>query len=214
MAHSAEEPSPGHAGGGTKKGEWMDYFDPIADETIAIEKGYADVPGDRGGRTKYGITEETFRGAFEQNIISGVADVKDLTIPQAKAIYRALWWKPLRLQEIADPCIAGEIFDTAVNSGTGRASLLAQLALRYLGEKLDVDGVLGSVTIGLINKWCARDPRALMVALNGMQFVHFVAIADEGLLDEIMDRVKSDPVQFKFTRGWTKRIQEYRKEAA
>lgn len=190
----------------------MDYFDPIVEETIGVEGGFADVPGDRGGRTKYGITEETFRLALDRKIISGVADVKDLTMAQAKVIYRTFWWNPLRLQEIADPCIAGEVFDTAVNSGPGRAALIAQLALEYLGEKLSTDGVMGSATIGLINKWCARDPRALMVALNGMQFVHFVAIADEGILEEIMKRVKSDAEQFKFTRGWTKRIQNYREE--
>ncbi|MCE5265715.1 MAG: hypothetical protein LLG97_19575 [Deltaproteobacteria bacterium] len=191
----------------------MDYFEPIVEETIALEQGYANVPGDRGGRTKWGITEETFRFALSRGIISGVTDISDLSRAQAKIIYRTLWWQPLRLQDITDPCIAGEIFDTAVNSGPGRAALLAQLALGYLGEELDADGVLGSVTLGLLNKWCSKDPRALMVALNGMQFVHYAAIADKALLGEILIRVKSDPEQFKFTRGWTRRIQEYRRVA-
>ena len=214
MALSAGRASPGIIPGRPEpKDGWMtDYFEPIVEQTIGAEGGYGDVAGDRGGRTKYGITEETFEIALERGIIAGVADVRDLTVPQAKAIYRALWWKPMRLAEIADPCIAGEIFDTAVNSGPGRATLLAQLALEYLGERLETDSVMGSATIRMINKWCALDARALMIALNGMQFVHFVAIADEGLLEEITRRVKSDPEQFKFTRGWTKRIQEYRKE--
>jgi len=190
----------------------VDYFEPIVEQTISLEGGFADVRCDHGGRTKCGITEETFRHALDLKIISGVTDVKDLTIVQAKAIYKTFLWNPLRLHEITDPCIASEIFDTAVNSGPGRATLVAQLALEYLGEKLATDGVMGSETIGLLNKWCSKDPRALMVALNGMQFVHFVAIADEGILAEIMNRVKSDPEQFKFTRGWTKRIQDYRKE--
>jgi hypothetical protein len=70
---------------------------------------------------------------------------------------------------------------------------------------------MGPVTIGLINKWCQKDPRALMVCLNGFQFIHYVAIGNEGLIEEITRRVKSDSSQVKFARGWTKRIQEYRK---
>lgn len=192
----------------------MDAFDCSFKNTLGLEGEYSDVPEDRGGRTKFGVTEKTFLHALDRGIISGTADIRDLTVAQAKAIYKTLVWLPLRLHEIADWCIVGEIFDTAVNMGPGRAALIAQLALKYLGETLTVDGILGSETIGLVNKWCAKDPRALMVALNGFQFIQYVDLADEELVREILKRVKSDSTQFKFTRGWTKRIQEYRKVAA
>ncbi|MCK9566253.1 MAG: hypothetical protein M0Q43_09415, partial [Methanothrix sp.] len=150
--------------------------------------------------------------ALERGIISGVTDIKDLTIPQAKAIYKVLYWFPLRLQDVKDIAIAAEIFDTGVNSGTPKAALIAQLALDYLGETLALDGNLGPTTLGLINKWCQKDPRALMVSLNGIQFIHFCAIVDQNIIDTIQSRVRSTPDQQQFARGWTKRIQEYRKE--
>lgn len=188
----------------------MDAYDYAFNKTLGLEGDYSDTPGDRGGRTKYGITEKTFQYALDRFFISGVKDIKDLTTTQAKAIYKALYWFPLHLQDVKDISIAAEIFDTGVNSGTGKAALIAQLALDYLGEIVAVDGDLGPITLGLINKWCRKDPRALMVALNGIQFIHFCAIVDQTLIDTIQARVKSTPDQQQFARGWTKRIQEYR----
>ena len=189
----------------------MDAFDYAFNKTLGLEGDYSDTPGDRGGRTKYGITEATFKHALEREIISGVSNIKDLTTAQAKAIYKVLYWFPLRLQNVLDISIAAEIFDTAVNSGTGKAALIAQLALDYLGETLAIDGALGPITLGMINHWCRKDPRALMVALNGIQFIHFCAIVDQGIIDTIQAKVRSTPDQQQFARGWTKRIQEYRK---
>jgi len=188
----------------------MDAYDFAYNKTLGLEGGYSDTPGDRGRRTKYGITEKTFLYALDRMIISGVTDIKDLTTAQAKAIYKVLYWFPLHLQDVKDICIAAEIFDTAVNSGTGKAAIIAQLALDYLGETVTVDGNLGPITVGLVNKWCVKDPRALMVALNGIQFIHFCAIVDQTLIDTIQAKVRSTPDQQQFARGWTKRIQEYR----
>lgn len=188
----------------------MDAFDFAFDQTLGFEGGYSDVSGDRGGRTKYGITEKTFLDAMQRGIISGASGIKDLTIAQAKAIYQVLYWFPLRLQDVKDISIAAEIFDTAVNSGTGKAAIIVQLALAYLGEPLKIDGDIGPVTLGLINKWCRNDPRALMVALNGIQFIHFCAIVDPTIIGTIMAKTKSTPDQHRFARGWTKRIQCYK----
>jgi len=188
----------------------MDAFEYSWDETLGVEIGYANVKGDRGGRTKHGITEVTFKEALRRGIIRGVSDVRDLTVDQAKVIAKAMYWTPLRLSDVSDQYIAAEIFDTSYNSGPGKAAMIAQLALDYLGEKLAIDGNIGPVTLGLINKWCAKDPRALMVALNGIQFIHFCGIVDEHLIDAIKACVRSTPDQQQFARGWTKRIKGYR----
>lgn len=187
----------------------MDAFDYAFNKTLGLEGGYADVPGDRGGRTKYGITEETLKDAIRQGLI-GAISIRDLTSEQARVIYKALYWHPLKLQDVKGINIAAEIFDTAVNSGTRKAVLIAQLALEYLGEAIDLDGVIGPATLNLINKWCVKDPRALFVALNGIQFIHFCAIIDPHLLDAIKACVRPHADQQQFARGWTKRIQEYR----
>ncbi|MCE5256054.1 MAG: N-acetylmuramidase [Spirochaetaceae bacterium] len=188
----------------------MDGFESAFQKTFEHEGGYSNNKADRGGETNYGITKKLFEDAIAHGVISGITDIKDLTPDQARDIYRAYFWKPLRLDEILNQDIASEIFDTGVNSGPGRATLIAQLALDYLGEDVKTDGVMGPTTIGLINKWCNKDPRALFISLNGFQFINFVAIVEESLIEEITRRVKSDDSQHIFSRGWTKRIQDYR----
>jgi len=187
----------------------MDAFDYAFEKTLGQEGKYSDVPGDRGGRTNLGITETTLTEAIRQGLI-GVIGIRDLKPEQARIIYKALYWTPLKLQGVKDIAIAAEIFDTAVNSGTKKAALIAQLALEYLGEPIDLDGILGPATLNLINKWCVKDPRALFVALNGIQFIHFCAIIDTHLIDTIQSLVRPSAGQRQFARGWTKRIQEYR----
>jgi len=189
-----------------------DPFDYAFEETVGLEGGYSDNPQDRGGRTKFGITEKMFLHALERGIVSGTADIKDLTLAQAKAIYMILFWLPLQLNRVDDTDIAAEIFDTAVNSGVFKAALLAQMALDYLGESLVLDGQLGPKTLTLINKWCMKDPMALFTALNGMQFVHFLLIVDDfDLIEALKKCVTPDEKQTMFARGWTKRVQGYRR---
>ena len=187
----------------------MDAFDYAYNKTLGLEGEYSDIPGDRGGRTKYGITETTLMEAIRQGLI-GAIGIRDLTPEQARIIYKALYWNPLKLQGVKDIAIAAEIFDTAVNSGVKKAVLIAQLALEYLGESINLDGAIGPATLNLINKWCVKDPRALFVALNGIQFIHFCAIIDPHLIDTIKTLVRPRADQRQFARGWTRRIQEYR----
>ncbi len=179
----------------------MDAFDYAFQQTLGLEGGYSDDPDDKGGRTNYGITEAVFRDALHRMVISGVSDISKVTIAQAKAIYKTDYWHAIRLGEILDIAIAAEIFDTAVNMGTGAAVRIAQKALNFLGEKLIGDGAMGPLTIAALNEWCAKDPRALCVCLNGFQFMRYVEI------------VKKNNAQAKFARGWTKRVQAYRTEA-
>jgi len=175
----------------------MGAFDHAFKETLGFEGVYSDVTEDRGGRTKYGITEATFRDALKRGIVVGVSDVADLTVPQAKAIYRADYWDRLQLFRLEDQRIAAEIFDTAVNMGRSAAALICQRALNYLGEKLEEDGIMGRKTIAALNKWSTKDSRALFVCLNGFQFMRYVKI------------VSGNDTQKKFARGWTKRVQSY-----
>jgi lysozyme family protein len=82
--------------------------------------------------------------------------------------------------------------------GTSQAVLISQKALNYLGESLAEDGEIGPKPIEALNRWSVKDERALLVCLNGFQFIRYVEIK------------KNNPSQVKFTRGWTKRIQGYK----
>jgi len=175
----------------------MKPFDYAFEQTLLLEGGYSNDPADRGGRTNWGITEKTLNDAYLAGIVS-TWDVSELNREEARLIYKAFYWNPLKLDAVLAPSIAAEIFDTAVNMGKTAAVKIVQETLNYLGETLSVDGVMGMKTLGALNKWCTRDDRALFICLNGFQFKRYVQI------------IENNVTQKRFARGWTKRIQSYR----
>lgn len=98
---------------------------------IGHEGGYVNDPNDRGGETKFGISKRAYPRV----------DIKALTLEQAKAIYAADCWTPIRGDDLA-PELALLVFDCAVNSGVGCAVDLLQRACNVRR-----DGVLGKVTV-------------------------------------------------------------------
>jgi lysozyme family protein len=165
--------------------------------TVGLEGGYADHPADRGGKTMWGITESVARSA------GYTGHMRDLPIETARQIYRRNYWDVLRLDEIdaMSPDIAEEIFDTAVNCGTGRAGKFLQRALNALGAspELVVDGAVGPRTISALRAFLERRKTegALVVlkAIDSLQAEFYIQI------------VERDPSQKAFIFGWlSKRV--------
>jgi len=177
----------------------MDNFNYAFIKTLGAEGGYSDDPDDKGKETNFGITKATFKDALRRGVISGTSSIRFLTVAQVKTIYKTDYWFPIKLGLILNADIAAEIFDTAVNMGRSRAIKIVQESLNFLGEKLEVDGIIGPITLDAIQKWINKDVRALFICLNGFQFMKYV------------DIVKNDSSQIKFSRGWTKRVQGYKK---
>ena len=111
------------------------------EDTLKNEGGYVWHPSDPGGETNFGISKRTYPNV----------DIKALTKEKAKEIYKRDWWDKYGYGKITSQKVAGKIFDLSVNMGPSRAHRLAQAALLRLGENIKVDGVLGPVTIALIN---------------------------------------------------------------
>jgi lysozyme family protein len=93
-------------------------------ESIAFvlrqEGGYSNNPKDPGGPTNFGITIFDVRKYWKANATA--ADVKALPLEAAKIIYQKHYWTPVRGDDLPaglDVCT----FDSAVNSGVGRANL-------------------------------------------------------------------------------------------
>ena len=87
---------------------------------VLVHEGYTyeNVPGDPGGPTKYGITIYDVRHYLKPGATA--ADVRRLTLDQAKEIYRKHYWNEVGGDELP----AGldySVFDYAVNAGMGRA---------------------------------------------------------------------------------------------
>jgi lysozyme family protein len=161
-----------------------DLFDQLIGPLIAREGGYSNDPNDRGGETNFGITAAVAR----ENGYSG--SMRDMTIDQAKAIYRAKFWAKPGLYLIAplSPTIAEELFDTGVNMGTGTAAIFLQRALnalnRMAGDYPDilVDGGIGPATANAFAAYMRRNglgaEPVMLKALNCLQGAHYIELAE------------------------------------
>src|SRR5260370_12356466 len=121
-----------------------DMFDACLAFTLRAEGGYVDDPADPGGATNMGITLATYR-EWSGDPAFGPTQVEDMTERTARAIYRSLYWNPLR----ADALAIGldlSVFDIGVNAGIWRSPRLLQRALGFTGE--EVDGCIGPETLG------------------------------------------------------------------
>ncbi|WP_019833761.1 glycoside hydrolase family 108 protein [Sphingomonas sp. PR090111-T3T-6A] len=149
---------------------------------IAVEGDFVDNHADRGGPTRFGITEAEARA----NGYKG--DMRDLPIELARRIYtQRYWFAPhLDLVSIRAPHVAGEMFDTGVNMGTKAAAKLLQRALNVLhGDGLVVDGAIspGGATLKALDAYMAartaQDGEAVLVELlNSFQGTRYAEIVE------------------------------------
>ncbi|WP_042050186.1 glycoside hydrolase family 108 protein [Acinetobacter baumannii] len=167
------------------------------DELIKREGGYVNNPADRGGATKYGITQAVAR----ENGWNG--NMKDLPLEFAKSIYRKQYWLEPRFDQVnaLSPSVAEELLDTGVNCGPNFAKPLLQRALNLLNNQgkagwpdLKVDGVYGSATLGALKTYLSKrgkdGEKVLVRVLNIMQGQRYIEIC------------KRNPKQEQFFYGW------------
>ncbi len=108
-----------------------DAIDNLITDVIRREAGYSNHPNDRGGPTKYGITQATLSSWRGYAVTA--ADVEALTIPEARQIYRAVFFRGL--EGVTDSRVLEFLFDYSANSGPGRAvkALMVVLGAQKLG---------------------------------------------------------------------------------
>ena len=116
-----------------------------------------DRDADPGGKTMYGITQDTYNDWCDQKG-KPRGEVRNIAYAEAAAIYRANYANPIRYEDLP-PGIGYAVFDLAVNAGVSRAVRLLQ---EVLGVK--ADGIVGSQTLAavraanlpeLIKRYCA-----------------------------------------------------------
>lgn len=81
-------------------------FDKIIDFVLKSEGGYVNNPNDPGGETKYGISKKAYPNL----------DIKNLTLEQAKDIYRKDYWDKVKGDSLPYP-LDMCVMDMAVNAG-------------------------------------------------------------------------------------------------
>lgn len=125
----------------------------LIDELIEREGDYVDNPLDRGGPTRFGISEAVARA-------QGYAGpMRRLPRDEAVAIYKRLYWLRPRLDKIAErsEAIAEELFDTGANMGPAVAITFLQRALSALNRDrkdyadLVPDGRIGPMTLAALD---------------------------------------------------------------
>jgi len=157
-------------------------YDEALRRLLAHEGGYTNHPSDPGGPTKFGIALADYRRYIKPDATA--ADVRAMSVDQAKAIYRKRYWDAQRCDELP----AGldySIFDYGVNSGIGRSG-------RVLRRVVGLPDTTHAVTDEVLRAVAKRDPKALATAIN-----------DERL--RFLKSLKTWPV---FGRGWGRRVAE------
>lgn len=119
---------------------------------IRLEGGEANVQGDPGGHTKYGITQATLDRLNATHVTAwGLpTNVADLDPPHAALIYSTVHWAAIRGDELP-PTLAPLVLNAAVNMGETRAVMLLQEAVGT-----PVDGVIGPATLYAVRAWRSR----------------------------------------------------------
>lgn len=95
----------------------MKNFDKCIQLLLKDEGGYSNDPDDRGGPTNFGITIADYRKYI--NSAGTAQDVKNMTVDQAKVIYKTKYWDALDCDNLGNG-VDYTCFDYGVNSGLQR----------------------------------------------------------------------------------------------
>jgi lysozyme family protein len=163
-----------------------DRFDACLDRVLAAEGGFVNNPADPGGATNLGITQRTLSEFRDAEVTE--EDVRALTRAEAREIYRARYWIPMRCADLPAG-IDLMVFDFGVNAGPGRSVRLLQ---RSAG--VTADGAVGPITLASVQ---ACRPSDLITRLAEGRMAYY-----KGL--------ESFPT---FGRGWTRRVDQTRQAA-
>lgn len=133
-------------------------------QVLKYEGGKVDDPRDPGGRTAFGVTQNTYNAWRKKQNLPTV-DVFTISQNEVAAIYRQEYWDRIR----GDDLPAGvdfAVFDFAVNSGVSKAAKTLQSVVG-----VTQDGVIGPATIQ-----AAKDYVAMAVTNKRLAFMQSLSI--------------------------------------
>jgi lysozyme family protein len=157
----------------------------LIDEVIGREGGYSNHPADKGGPTRWGVTEAVARA----HGFGG--DMREFPREEAVAIYRKLYWQRPgfdRIEAVA-PKIAAELFDTGINMGPTTATGFLRRALNALnrngadypdiGSAPLIDDAALSALRAFMAKRGAGGEGVLLKAIEALQGERYVSLAEK-----------------------------------
>ena len=158
--------------------------DKLIDDVIGREGGYSNHPADRGGATRWGITEAVARAHGYRG------DMRTFPRDEAVTLFKRIYWARPGFDRIGDlaPDIAAELFDTGVNMGPGVAVSFLHRALNalnrgasdyadiILGVRIDDPTVAALTTF--LRKRAPHGEAVLMKALEALQGERYLDLAE------------------------------------
>lgn len=151
--------------------------------------GRSDDPEDSGGDTIGGCAKNYHPEWWAK--ISG-AKTPEERAGYLRGFYYQTFWVPMRCEE-QPISIAFELFEMAVNLGITGATKVLQRALQVFDPLVEVDGVAGAQTYGVLRKYRETHRENLLGVLNVKQGEAYQEI------------VRLHPEKKKFLLGWYKR---------
>ena len=133
-------------------------FDQCFAKLICHEGELSNHTADKGGLTKYGISQRAYPAL----------DIAALTLDTAKEIYRRDYWSRAQCDRLP-PALAFQVFDGAVNSGIGNS-------IRWLQEAagVAVDGVVGPLTLRKVGD---MEPSIIIARYNGVRLKFMASLS-------------------------------------
>jgi lysozyme family protein len=148
---------------------------------LAHEGGFVNNPKDPGGMTNLGCTKAVWEAHCGHPVDEKV--MRALTHDDVRPVYKRNYWDKIQGDELPAG-VDYVVFDTAINSGPGRAAKFLQACVG-----LEPDGVIGPKTLAAVR---AADPK---------QLVQDYAKRRLSFMMEL-------PTWPTFGKGWTRRVNE------
>jgi lysozyme family protein len=156
----------------------------MIDALVGREGGFSDHPSDKGGATRWGVTEQVAR-AYGYS-----GPMRELPRETAVTIYHRRYWQKPGFDLVWEvfPNLAVEMFDTGVNMGQTVPVKFLQRSLNALNRRggdwpdMAVDGMLGALTFAALRQFsrergAAAEP-VLLRCLDGLQLARYLDITE------------------------------------
>ena len=165
---------------------------------------------DKGGITKYGISLQYIKRLVEttpnliteiginQNTIIDDSYIKNLSLNEAKKIYKKEWWDQFKYEDIKYQPLANKVFDISVNIGHYEAIKLLQESCNKLKNThhLALNGKLDNTTVEWLNKLSNKESNVVLNIFKKTTSDYYQYLATK------------HPAYKKYLRGWIRRANE------
>lgn len=165
------------------------------DEVLQREGGFVNHKANRGGPTKFGITQKTYSHYLGHK--ASLQEVKDMTLDTAKEIYERNYFTGPRINTLPEPPRTF-VLDMSINHGPKTAIKILQRVTNAAGfGPITIDGVVGPNTRSAVEN-----------AQTSMGNMFQNALVEERIrfYESIIAR---DPTQEVFRKGWINRAKSF-----